>query len=85
MGKLVDKLSSGSRVWGFRPCWFTNPQCDPRNSDLEAALLQVADQLNAHPPTTTESDVPAMVVLGELDPITPTRWAQATSEHLDKG
>ncbi len=28
------------------------------------------------------SDVPALVVSGELDPITPPRWAQGAAEHL---
>ena len=28
------------------------------------------------------SDVPALIVSGELDPITPTRWARAAAEHL---
>ena len=31
---------------------------------------------------TVVSDVPALVLSGEIDPITPPRWAQAAAENL---
>jgi pimeloyl-ACP methyl ester carboxylesterase len=49
--------------------------------------LGLCEQWEVEPADAVEnepvvSDVPTLVISGELDPITPPRWAQGTAEHL---
>jgi pimeloyl-ACP methyl ester carboxylesterase len=48
-------------------------------SDCQTWGVQTADEIESQP---VESDIPTLVVAGELDPITPAKWAESAASHL---